>query len=129
MRLSVPTSVAKVVFGIGLIGSTLLLLGAAYPSSKYDVKAVYVEVQSGNTYYATLSSGEGGRVERLFQKSNGQSGTFSVRLTRMSKDFYRVDGTSTYIETRYCYEYGYGNEATLTLYGYGGYSVGTVEFD
>lgn len=115
--------------GIVLITSTILLIAAVRPGNSYNIKGVYQEVRDGDSYYATLSSGESGDVDKLYQQSRGQSGTFTVRLTRIGSNFYRIDGTSSYILTQHCYQYAYGAEATVTLSGYGGYSAGTVEFE
>lgn len=38
---------------------------------------------------------------------------YKVTVTRKGQDLYRVDGTSVYIVTRYCYEYAYSEEAVL----------------
>jgi hypothetical protein len=40
--------------------------------------------------------------------------TNSVQVTRKSKNLYKVDGRRAWIQTRYCYHYGYGDEAVIT---------------
>lgn len=40
----------------------------------------------------------------------------SVTLTRKQKNLYKVDGQPFWIRTRYCYEYGYGEDAALSDY-------------
>jgi hypothetical protein len=38
---------------------------------------------------------------------------YKVNLTRKDRNLYKVDGTAFWVQTRYCYEYGYGEEAAL----------------
>lgn len=44
--------------------------------------------------------------------------TYRVRVTRIDKDLYRDDSSKVIIETRYCYEYAYGDEAVLRYESY-----------
>ena len=41
---------------------------------------------------------------------------YHVNLTRKDRNLYKVDGTSIWVQTRYCYVYGYGEEAALNDY-------------
>jgi len=36
-------------------------------------------------------------------------------ISNKSKDLYKVDGKSIFIQTRYCYEYSYGEEVVSIL--------------
>ncbi|MFN4985391.1 MAG: hypothetical protein ACK5GI_04520 [Ignavibacteria bacterium] len=117
----------KIILPILLAVTALFVTGASAPQ-RYDVVAVYQQLD-GQDLVAYTSDGEFRDVEMLFQRYNQNTGTYNVRLTRVNSNFYRVDGTSLYIRTRYCYEYGYGNRATLKITGYYGYSIGTVEFE
>lgn len=38
---------------------------------------------------------------------------YSVNVRRIEKDLYRDTSSKTIIETRYCYEYSYGDDAIL----------------
>lgn len=42
---------------------------------------------------------------------------YSVTVKRIEKDLYSVQGGKVIIETRYCYEYAYGDEAILQWEG------------
>jgi hypothetical protein len=49
---------------------------------------------------------------------------YSVTVKRLDKDLYQDATSKTIIETRYCYEYAYGEEAVLTWEGrYGNNSL------
>jgi hypothetical protein len=39
---------------------------------------------------------------------------YNVNLTRKDSNLYKVDGTSFWVQTQYCYAYGYGEEAILS---------------
>jgi hypothetical protein len=39
---------------------------------------------------------------------------YKVSLTRKDRNLYKVDGTAIWIQTRYCYVYGYGEQAALS---------------
>jgi hypothetical protein len=39
---------------------------------------------------------------------------YNVNLTRKDSNLYKVDGTSFWVQTQYCYAYGYGEEANLS---------------
>lgn len=45
---------------------------------------------------------------------------YEVSLTRKSKNLYQVDGKDIIVQTRYCYVYGYSEDALLKSAGYGG---------
>lgn len=111
-----------------LLAITSLLVTGASPSSRYDVVAVY-QLLEARDLVAYTSDGEFRDVEMLFQRYNQNAGTYDVRVTRVNSNVYRVDGTSLYIRTRFCYQYGYGNRALLKITGYYGYSIGTIEFE
>jgi hypothetical protein len=42
---------------------------------------------------------------------------YSVTVKRVEKDLYREAGSKLIIETRYCYEYSYGEDAILNWEG------------
>jgi len=40
--------------------------------------------------------------------------TYRVTVTRKEANLYKIDGTKTFIKTKYCYEYVYAEDALLT---------------
>jgi hypothetical protein len=42
-----------------------------------------------------------------------QASLYRITVTRKADNLYKVDGTSIFIKTRYCYEYAYSEEAIL----------------
>lgn len=44
------------------------------------------------------------------------SDRYQVSLTRKDRNLYKVDGQPFWIQTRYCYVYGYGEDAVLSQY-------------
>ena len=47
---------------------------------------------------------------------------YKLNVTRKDSNVYKVDGTSYWIKSRYCYEYSYGQEAILVWEAKGSYS-------
>lgn len=45
---------------------------------------------------------------------------YEVSVTRKGRNIYKVDGKDIYIQTRYCYEYVYSENAFLKMHGYTG---------
>ena len=45
--------------------------------------------------------------------TSGAAERYEVHLTRKDRNLYKVDGTSFWVQTQYCYVYGYGEEAVL----------------
>lgn len=45
---------------------------------------------------------------------------YEISVSRKAANFYKADGNNVAIQTRYCYEYAYGENAILNLNGYGG---------
>lgn len=41
---------------------------------------------------------------------------YQVNLTRKDRNLYKVDGQPLWVQTRYCYVYGYGKDAMLSQY-------------
>jgi hypothetical protein len=64
----------------------------------------------------------------LLCSSVSDAGTYEVTVTRKATDLYKVDGTSFYVETRYCYEYAYSEEAILKYTSDYGYRRGFLLF-
>lgn len=56
------------------------------------------------------------------------AGTYDVTVTRKAQDVYLVDGTKTYVRTEFCYEYAYGQGASLVNNGVGAYMQGKLKF-
>jgi len=48
------------------------------------------------------------------------AGSYEVNVTRKGSNVYRVDGRDVMVQTRYCYVYGYSEEAILKSSAYGG---------
>lgn len=65
-------------------------------------------------------------VQLILKETTLDAGTYEIELTRKGSNLYKVDGTNLYIETRYCYEYGYGEDAILRMTSNYGFTKGQV---
>jgi len=62
---------------------------------------------------------DGSDVKAL-QKMSLDQGLYEVSVTKKDQDMYEVDYENLIIETRYCYEYSYSQDAIIKWNGYGG---------
>lgn len=54
--------------------------------------------------------------------------TYKVNVTRVDNDFYRIDGTATYIRTQFCYQYVYSEEVVIDYKSSATPIKGTITF-
>lgn len=94
----------------------------------YDIAQVYEAVEMENGSKSIDSYGNVEEVKTVLTPTRFDEGKYSVKLTRVDTNFYKIEGTSMYIETRYCYEYAYRDDAILILDSYYGYTKGEVAF-
>lgn len=115
--------------GIAILILTYASNAAAQSDLKtYDIAQVYeaVELDSGSKSIDSYGNVEDAKT--VLTPTRFQEGKYSVELTRVDDNFYKIEGTSMYIETRYCYEYAYRKDAILILDSYYGYTKGEVAF-
>lgn len=117
----------KSVFLFAALISCSFIYGSASSPSKHDIAAV---LQSVNVRVDVALTEQGALepVQQAFVRTNQGAGTFAVRVTRIGSNLYRIDGTSIFLQTRFCYEYSYGQSAVVTIRGGMGYTVGSIEF-
>lgn len=95
---------------------------------KYDVAQIYegIELQSGSKSIDTYGNVEDAKIVLVPTKLD--EGKYSIELTKIDSNIYKIDGTSLYIETRYCYEYATRDDAVLIIESNYGYTKGEVIF-
>ena len=111
-----------------------LFVSAGFPvktemeSSSYDIAEIYekVELKSGAKAITNLGGIES--AEAVLIPTKVDVGKYEVELTRVDANFYRICGTSLYIETKYCYEYATSDDAILNITSNYGYTRGEVIF-
>jgi hypothetical protein len=86
-----------------------------------------VDVPSGSIGLTT--SGQTEELSQVLVPTSLNVGAYDVTVTRKGQDLYLVDGTSTYIHTRYCYEYSYSQRAILRNQGSGTFASGSLIFE
>lgn len=94
----------------------------------YDVVQVYeaVELKSGSKSIDSYGNVEDAKIVLVPTKLD--EGKYSVELTKVDSNFYKIYGTDLYIETRYCYEYATRDDAVLVIESNYGYNKGEVIF-
>ena len=94
----------------------------------YDVAQIYevVELDSGSKVIDSYGNVKDAKT--LLVPTKLKEGKYSVELTKVDSNFYKIYGTDLYIETRYCYEYATRDEAVLVIKSNYGYTKGEVIF-
>ena len=124
----------KILGCLALIVCVPLLMSANFSitsemgSSSYDIAEIYekVELKSGAKVVTNLGDVES--AEAVLIPTKVDVGKYEVELTRVDANFYRICGTSLYIETKYCYEYASMDDAILNITSNYGYTRGEVIF-
>jgi len=57
------------------------------------------------------------------------AGVYEVNVRRKASNLYEIQGKNLQIETRYCYQYSFGEDAILKITSASGWSVGKLIFD
>jgi hypothetical protein len=112
---------------------TLLILvtsASAYAindDESYDIAEIYerVELPSGSKVDTGYNIE---KAEYLYTPIDLDYGRYSVEITRVGSNMYRICGTDIYVETRYCYEYATYDDAILVVESHHGYSKGELIF-
>lgn len=97
-------------------------------SSIYDIAEIYEQVELKDNTKVLDKYDNIIDAKKIFVPTKYNTGRYDVELTKIDTDFYHVVGTSIYIETKYCYEYAYRDEAILNITSNYGYTRGEVIF-
>lgn len=68
---------------------------------------------------ALVTSATPALADGAFEKFARALGADMISVTRKEQDLYQIDYGNTFVKTRYCYEYSYGEDAFIykdTLY-------------
>ncbi|MBV8898426.1 MAG: hypothetical protein JO051_18060 [Acidobacteriaceae bacterium] len=68
-------------------------------------------------------------VEAFVEPVRIDTGSYEVNVRRKAANLYEIAGRSLQIETRYCYEYVYGQDGILKITSSSGWSVGKLIFE
>lgn len=101
-----------------------------FAQTECDVSVVYdgIGVDRGVKVLTTDEEIEelGDIVELILEESKLDEGYYEVSITRKGQDLYKIDGTSVYVQTRYCYEYSYGEDVILHISSNYGHTRGEI---
>ncbi len=116
---------------IGILGIILLTSYTSVKSNgdECEVKEFYKVVEPDDDVKVLTKSGDLEEVELILVPTKMEEGTFKIELTRKGSNIYKVEGTSYYIETRYCYEYATYDDAILKVESNYGYTKGEIIFN
>ena len=106
----------------------LCLISTISFANKYDVAHILYKEQlergtkALNTYNSVVE------INYILLPTKIDEGRYTINVTRVDSNLYRIDDTDLYIETKFCYEYCYSEEVLLIIRNYGNYSYGTLVF-
>ena len=98
-------------------------------TNEYDVKEIFEGIDAESGVKVLTDNNELEDINVLLVPVKLEAGNYQVEVTRKTSNLYEVQGTKYYLETRYCYEYAYSQEAILKVESPYGYSRGKLIFD
>ncbi len=96
--------------------------------SDCDVKALYEAIDTDYGVKVITSLGSIEDVDVILSPIKMDVGDYKVNVTRKANNIYKVEGTDYYLETNFCYEYSYSDEAILSIESQYGYTKGKLFF-
>ena len=97
-------------------------------ADKYDVKNIFYKERVEYDTRAIDNYGNIKEIDYILRPTQIDEGKYTVKLTRVDTNIYKIDGTDFYIETQFCYEYCYSEEVLLIIHNYADRSFGIVVF-
>ena len=107
----------------------LLLALVPAPSTSCDVRGVFREVDLPMGAMVQTGVGDLEEAQVLLVPANVESGAYDLTVTRKATNTYKVVGSNLYVITRYCFEFGFSQKATLRYQSAGTYGAGTLTFE
>jgi len=102
-------------------------ISASASSNGEDVQGVYEKIEAKGCK-ALDTFGSVVDIENILQPTKIKDGEYKVELTRKADHLYLIEGTSLYIEMKYCYEYAIRDKAILQIKNSYNRSEGAVYF-
>lgn len=101
--------------------------------SDYEVVAFFKPLETPRNTYSLNTDEEISETKLILVKQQLHEGKYVVKITKVAKDLYRVDGKKIddreiYIQTKYCYESAYGKEVMLKIEDNYSFSKGRLIF-
>ena len=103
-------------------------LSPSHTSSSYSIIGLYESVSTPSGTKALDSFSTLREVKTVFLPTKVDLGKYTVEITRIDSNFYRIIGTDLYIETQGCYEYAIREEVVVSITSQYGYTKGEVIF-
>ena len=98
-------------------------------SDECDISQFFEGIDADNGVKVITDSGDFVDAEIILVPAELKIGKFSVEVTRKESNLYKIEGTTTYFETRGCYEYATRDDAFLIIESSYGYKKGKIIFE
>jgi hypothetical protein len=92
------------------------------------VSEIYDAIAPESSTKVLTKKGDLEEIEMILVKTTIDIGSYRVTASRKAQNLYRIDGTSYFVETRYCYEYQYSANAVLVVDSNYGFNKGKIIF-
>lgn len=107
----------------------ILFIALFISASEYDIKTVYQMKDLPQGSKVISGYGDVKDANQVLIPTKLDKGKYVVRLTRLDMNFYKIESTDYYIETKYCYEYANYEEVVLIIDNNYSFTIGKVIFD
>jgi len=118
--------------GLGIILITSISVTSVnFPetrTSDYDVAEIFLGIDPDYGTKAITTFGDLSELELILVPTTLEEDTYSVQITRKADDLYLIEGTNYYVETRFCFEFAFSNDAILKIESNYGFTKGTLIF-
>lgn len=111
--------------------TTVLTLGTGrYTIDKYDIEEFYLGKDVNSTsIFLNDSEDVVDDIETELSVTEIKVGKYSISVSKIDDNLYKIDGKELYIKTKYCHEYATREDVILVVKSNSGYTKGELIFD
>lgn len=113
---------------VGLVCLFCLTFSTNLFASDYDVAAFFKGMTPAEGTKVQTEDDELKDAKLILVPVNIEAGTYVLKVTRKSQDLYKVDDKNIYIQTKFCFEFSFSQEAILKVDGNLGFTKGKINF-
>jgi len=106
----------------------ICLASYAGAADEYDIVNFYKAITPADGTKVVDALGSLNDAQLILVPVVISAGDYAVTVTRKGANLYKVDGKDLYIETKYCYQYSYGQKVVLKVESGYGLRKGVVIF-
>lgn len=101
----------------------------AFTSTSCDIAAFYKGIDPDINTKVLTAYDNIEDAKLILVPINLDEGLYEVQVTRKGSNLYELEGTNIYVETRYCYEIVFYEDAIVKVNSRFGYAKGSIIFE